>query len=153
LQELQELSNSKITLINKAAAKIGYKFIHEGGTKDCQKCPLKKVCIDNLETGRIYEVVKIRRKEHPCLVHEDKVVIVEVIEAAIEAAIKTRIAIEGVIIRYRPVECDEKCSNRIICQPRGLERGDRVKIEKIKEKINCPRGLKLVKASLRPIIP
>jgi len=152
LQELQELSNSKITLISKTSARIGYKFIHEGGTKECIKCPLKKVCIDNLRVGRIYEVIKIRGKEHSCLVHEDKVVIVEVREAAIEAAIENRIAIEGVIIRYRPIECDKMCIYRTLCQPRGLEEGDRVKIKKIEENINCPMGLNLVKASLRPII-
>jgi len=138
-------------LISEKCAKIGYKFVHEGGAEECKNCPLRKACIENLEEGRVYEVIGVRRKSHTCPLHGEKVVVVDVVQAAVEAAVKKRLAIEGVIISYHPIVCDEPCRFKLICQPQGLKSGDRVKIEKLLEEIDCPLNFKLLKAVLRPI--
>ncbi|MCS7386970.1 MAG: UPF0179 family protein [archaeon GB-1867-005] len=152
MQGSQGLSSRKITLLSEKCARIGYKFIHEGGAEECTNCSLRKVCIENLKVGRVYEVVGVRRKSHICPLHEERVVVVEVVEAAVEAAIEKRLAVEGVIIAYYPILCQETCAFKLLCQPQGLRDGDKVKIEKLLDEINCPLNFKLLKAVLRPIL-
>ncbi len=136
-----------MTLIGEKLAKKGLKFIHEGGAEECVKCMLRKICVEKLKKGRAYEIVNVRRKKHLCPVH-GKVVVVEVRYTSIEAAIKSRFAIENMIVRFSPVKCNEECKFKSLCQPEGLYDGDRVKIEKLMGKIDCPRKLKLIRAKL-----
>jgi len=152
LRELQELSNSKVTLLSSKIARKGYVFIHEGGAEECEKCPFRKVCIESLENGRVYEVVKVRDKKHYCKLTEGEVVVVEVKPAKIDVAIEAKKAIEGIIVSYRLKRCEEKCPNIVYCIPIGLKEGDRIKILKIFESLKCPKGEKLVKCSVQPLL-
>jgi len=151
LQKLQVSSTKIITLVAKNLAKVGFKFIHEGEAEECSKCPLRKVCIEKLSKKRIYEVVRVRRRRHQCPVHGE-VVVVEVTYSSIDAVIERKYAIEGIIVKYNPIDCEENCIYRRLCQPEGLIKGDKVKIEKLLGDIDCPRGLRLVKAQLYPLI-
>lgn len=139
-----------ITLISCENAKKGYKFIFEGKTfKECKSCPLFKVCVENLERGRVYEVVDVRSKKHKCKALNTDLAVVEVKEADIEAAIPTSIAVEGALITYRGVDCSEvSCRNYGLCNPLGLKIGDKCKIIKVYGKISCPKGKALTKVLL-----
>ncbi|MHA1755103.1 MAG: UPF0179 family protein [Candidatus Odinarchaeia archaeon] len=122
----------KITLIGSAQAKIGHKFLFEKGLPECDNCKFKQVCVDNLEEGRIYKIIKIRPKKHPCKVFEHEVVIVEVEMAKIDALINKKIAFEGAVITYNTLgEVDIPQSLVKYKDPQGLKDGDKCKIIKI----------------------
>jgi len=141
-----------VTLLNKKVAKPGYRFIHEGKAEECLDCPIRKVCVENLEKGRIYEVIKVRRKKHKCKLIEDEVVVVEVINAPIEIAISPKKAIEEIITSYSSIPCEKICPYQSLCKPEGLKEGDKIKIEKVLNRIECPEGQELIKVIVRPIL-
>ena len=137
-----------ITLISVENARKGYKFLFEGQVyEQCKLCPLYNVCIGNLEKGRVYEVINVRKKKHKCKALNMDLAVVEVREAPLEVAIRTSYAIEGAIITFHPINCSKlSCINYELCSPIGLKSGDKCKIVKIYGKIDCPRNLSLTKA-------
>ena len=138
-----------ITLIGVRQAREGYAFIHQGSSPNCKNCGYYRVCIENLEEGRVYRVVGLRENVFQCGVHEGGVRVVEVVESDIEAALPLRMAMEGALIPFQKLECEAiSCINHEFCVPRGLVDGDRCTILKIDEKIECPEGLSLVKVLL-----
>jgi len=138
-----------ITLIGVRQAREGYAFIHQGSGPNCKNCGYYRVCIENLEEGRVYRVVGVRENVFQCGVHEGGVRVVEVVESDIEAALPLRMAMEGVSIPFERVECEaSSCVNHGLCVPRGLVNADRCTILRIGEKIECPEGLSLVKVVL-----
>jgi hypothetical protein len=103
-----------------------------------------------LEVGRVYRVVRLRKKIFPCPLHEEGVRVVEVVESEISAAIPQKIALEGAVIIFRPEKCEKiTCLNRNLCFPIGLFDGDRCEIVEVEKKIDCEKGLLLVTAKLR----
>ena len=145
--------NITITSVPKAFAKRGYKFVFEGKvSEECKECPLYNVCIKNLETGRVYEIVNVRNKKHKCKVYGSEIVVVEVREADIEALIKTSMAIEGAIISYSSPNCNEYlCPYFKLCKPPGVKLGDKYKVIRVLEKLKCSRGYSLTKVLLRRV--
>ena len=138
-----------ITLIGVRQAKEGYAFIHHGPSTLCEDCKYRRVCIESLEVGRIYEVVGLREKGFPCKLHEAGVRVVEVTESDIWTVLSHKLAIEGAVITFQPQECDmQTCKSYEKCVPRGLFKGDRCTISEIGEKIVCPKGLLLVRVVL-----
>ena len=137
-----------ITLVPRSMAKRGFRFIHEGDTENCRGCELRRVCVENLEIGRVYEVLDVRRKRHKCRLIDDYVYVVEVAEAPIEALIGHKAAIEGVITTFTPSGC-YSCEHSSLCNPQGLKGGDRVRIERVLDKVECRRSGSLVKVILR----
>jgi uncharacterized protein (UPF0179 family) len=141
--------NKRITLLGIRQAKLGFTFIHEGVLKKCRECDFFRVCMENLEKGRIYKVVKIREKTFPCKVHENGTRVVEVIENDVEASLPERQALKGCIITFQPQECiKDNCESRIKCRAYGLKQNDKCKVLKIGEKITCPLDRKLVSVVL-----
>lgn len=154
IKEMMEMTeNIIITLAPKAFARKGYKFVFEGKvSEECKECPLYNVCIKNLEVGRVYEIVNVRNKKHKCKVYGSEIVVVEVKEADIEALVKTSMAIEGAIISYSPVNCNEySCPYFKLCKPLGVKPGDKYKIIRVLEKLKCSRGYSLTKVLLRRV--
>jgi uncharacterized protein (UPF0179 family) len=140
-----------ITLIDKRSAKEGYLFIHYGAAEECAECKLSKTCLENLEAGRKYRVVGVRKKSHTCAVYGEAVV-VEVEEAEVEAGIEPRKALIGAKLVYSPVACNKVlCENYLLCSPEGLKVGDVVMIKDSGAKLSCERGLPLVKVVLRRV--
>jgi len=131
-------------------AKPGMKFLFEGLANVCTKCKFFKVC-SNLSKGRIYEVKSTRKIKHKCPLH-GSVVVVEVELANIEAAVKSHMTVEGMIITFNPIECTNRgCQYINLCKPLGLFKGDKCRIVKIRDRIRCPRGLSLYECTLEII--
>ncbi|MEM1657540.1 MAG: UPF0179 family protein [Candidatus Jordarchaeales archaeon] len=139
-----------LTLVGSMQAKIGFRFVHYGSAEPCNSCQLKKVCIENLEPGRIYEVVNVRELTHPCTLHENGVRAVEVILSVVPAALEPKQAVKGATIVYRDVECAYNCTNIDVCKPSALKPGDRCIVEEVNGNIVCPMGKSMKVVLLRP---
>jgi hypothetical protein len=138
----------KITFVGVKQAKMGFSFIHEGSLEECEECELYKICMSNLEPGRIYKVMKRRNKFFPCRVHEDGVQVVEVSEPDLDVNIDTRLAFPSGIITFKSQECQNvSCQSYTKCVPLGFVTGDKCKILSVKDPVKCPlnRSLVLVK--------
>jgi len=134
-----------ITLISYLTAKKGYTFVFSGPAPECMNCRFRKVCIDKLKKGHVYKVVKVLGVKNRCPVNQ-YVVTVEVEEATIEAAVPTKLAIEGMIINYSKIKCDiNKCVNYSVCNPRYLPGSGKVKIVKILGRLQCPKNISLTR--------
>jgi len=138
-----------LTLIGSMQAKIGFRFVHNGSAEPCSSCQLKKVCIENLEPGRVYEVVNVREMEHPCILHEKGVKAVEVVFSPVPVALEPKKAVKGVVLIYKHIDCSNDCINSDLCKPSALRPGDRCVIEEIDGDVDCPVGRKLKIAFLR----
>jgi len=150
---MENMENIIVTLVPKAFAKKGCKFVFEGKvSEECMECPLYNVCVKNLEVGRIYEIVNVRNMKHKCKVYGSEVIVAEVKEADVEALVKTSMAIEGAIISYSPVSCNEhSCPYFKLCKPLGVMPNDKYKIVRVLEKLKCFRGYSLTKVLLRRV--
>ncbi|MCX8204383.1 MAG: UPF0179 family protein [Candidatus Nezhaarchaeota archaeon] len=139
-----------VTLIGSSQARVGYRFVHLGPSKPCELCKLLRVCVGALEPGRMYEVVAVRRTRHDCPLHEGGVKVVDVVEAPVEVAIPLKVAVEGLIISYRPLKCGFKdCMLTYLCKPKWLRAGDRCRVVAVLEAgLPCPKKLSLAKARL-----
>jgi uncharacterized protein (UPF0179 family) len=142
--------SKKVTLIGKNQARIGFRFLFEGETGLCSSCNVKKVCVGNLKHDRLYEVVKISDRSFPCILHSGEAVVVEVSEPPIDAAISSKTAISGALIKYEKHECNKwDCIHWSRCFPPGLIHGDRYKVDKVKGSLVCPLGIPLLLVSLQ----
>ena len=146
------MSNPKIiTLIGNRQAKKGYKFIHLGHLKECKECKLFQVCMKNLKTNSMYEIIEIRPKKHECMIHEDGVTVVEVKELDIITTIPSNVAFEGANITFSGVECKEHdCEYYEKCNT-NIKSGQKCKINEIltPKNITCRKNLKLKIAKLK----
>jgi len=139
-----------ITLIGVNQATKNFKFLFSASSTQCEKCEYHKVCIENLEQGRVYQVVRVLQNVFPCPLHEEGVRAVEVVEADIIASIPSKLAVEGATIVFKAQECGEvECKNAVFCNPKGLLDGDKCIVVKIERKLRCVEGFSLVKALLR----
>lgn len=142
-----------ITLVSNSQAKEGFIFIHKGSASKCEGCKYFHVCVKNLETGRIYKVLRLREKRVQCELAETGMTVVEVAECEVEAAVLSKQAIEGVIISYQRRNCQaQDCEFLEQCSPKGLLDGDRCEVVKVSESGHCLLGFPLVKASLRRVL-
>jgi uncharacterized protein (UPF0179 family) len=143
------MNKKKITILSPKQAKSGYRFIFEGPTHICLSCNYLNACVNNLESGRIYEIKKVLKKKMDCELHEDAGSVVEVGEIAHTVNIKSQVAVLDALLRFEPIECEKKdCQNIEFCSPQSLKKGDICKILKITKSISCPLGLNLVSVQL-----
>ena len=141
-----------ITLISKSQARIGNVFINKGPSTECKDCSYFQVCIRNLKVGRVYKIVKIREKTLLCDFLDTEMVVVEIEEAGIKAAIPSKIAVEGAVIVINETKCDiEECQNMQLCFPIGIKNSDRCQILSVTKNLACPLNLSLKSALLRPL--
>lgn len=125
------------TLVGEALAKKGSRFVAIEKPEICKSCNLFEICMKNMVVGRTYEVVEVRNRWHYCRLYEGKLIVVKVLELPIEVILKKQIAMEGAIIKFSPMECNEmKCKLRRYCEPSGLKIGERIKILKILEDVS-----------------
>jgi len=131
-----------MTLIGESMAKKGMKFIFEGTSEVCDTCKLRFTCANNLEKGRVYEIIDVKKMKHYCPKEDDYLTLVEVVEPELEFAVDKRKAIKGMSLSYTRPCNNRRCKNWEICVPIGLSEGEKVLIKKIKGDIECPEGSK-----------
>ncbi len=132
-----------ITLVSSLVAKEGYVFQFTGAAPECMDCPFRRVCVDKLKPGHVYRVVKVLGIKNKCRL-TGSVTTVEVEEAPARTAVPSRLAVEGMVIRFSKVQCDRKdCPYYSICRQKLLPESRKVKIVSVGKKIKCPRGLHL----------
>ena len=134
----------KIAMIGTVLAKEGQEFTYVGPALECEDCKFSKVC-QNLERGKKYRICGVRRIQHDCPIHEGgKVTVVEVEEAPLEVSIPERKALEGALVTLDEEECPLAwCKNHRFCRRKVFDGVMKVSIVEIKEKLDCPRELKL----------
>ena len=136
-----------VTLIGERLAKEGKEFIYLGPNNECRNCKLKTVCF-NLKFGRNYKISKIREKKHNCNVHDRNVVVVEVEELPITAALSKKHPV-GSSVKHTKMNCKNiGCENFDICMNKAVEHGKTYTVKKIYEKMTCPSNFELYKAEL-----
>ena len=135
-----------VTLIGEKLAKNEAEFIYIGPNNECRNCKLKTVCF-NLKIGRKYIITNIRDKKHNCNVHEGTVIVVEVQEAPIIAAIEKK-NLQGTKTKMKNNECRNiGCNNYELCSF-NLNKDKTFKVKKVIEDIECPIGNDLQIAEL-----
>ena len=139
-----------VTLVGKGQAEVGKAFIHRGPGSKCVNCKYYKVCVENVESGRVYEIIKIRDKTLFCEQYEIEMQVVEVVNAKITAATSAKQAIPGAVITFRTPRCEEeKCVFHDICFPEGLKSGDRCVVLEVIQNVQCPLGFPRKKTVLQ----
>ncbi len=135
-----------ITLVSYIVAREGYTFQFKGGSPECINCKFRRVCIDKLKVGHVYRIIRVLNIKNRCPINE-YVITVEVEETAVDACIPKRYAIESMIVSYSKIECSKKdCKYYRFCRPDLLPNKAKVKIVKVIERVECPRGFSLVKS-------
>ena len=130
-----------VTLVGKGQAKVGEVFIHRGPGSKCAECEYYQVCIENIESGRVYEIVKVRDKTLFCSRYEMEMQVVEVVNAKIPSAIPAKQAIPGAIITFRTPVCEEeRCAFYDLCFPEGLKSGDQCEVLEVIQSVQCSLG-------------
>ena len=143
---------SVITLVGVKQAREGLTFVHRGASSKCEGCEYYRTCIEKLEAGRVYEVVRLYEKVFPCGLHEAGVRVVGVVESKIAAAVPPRLAVEGAIVTFTRQACDAQgCPYSGICAPLGLIDGERCVIVEVGGNVPCPRDVSLAKVALRRV--
>jgi hypothetical protein len=141
-----------ITMIGVNQAKEGYVFVQLGASSRCLDCEFHKVCVQNLEVGRIYKVTGLRENVFPCRLQGATMRVVEVVESEVKVALPSRLSIKSAVVVFKAQECSERrCENHGLCVPLGLVDGDRCVILQAGEKIPCNEDSELVKVVLRRI--
>ncbi|MEM3013041.1 MAG: UPF0179 family protein [Candidatus Bathyarchaeia archaeon] len=139
-----------VTLIGSGQAKVGTVFIHKGAGSKCSECEYSKVCVHNIEPGRIYEIVGVRDKILFCKQYETEMKVVEVTNAKIPSSLPSKQAITGAIVVFNAPECkNEGCERYELCFPLGLKDGDRCEVVEVTETFQCPLEVSRKKAFLR----
>jgi uncharacterized protein (UPF0179 family) len=140
-----------IVLVDKSCAREGYEFVYLGEAKECRECGLKLPCHHNLEKGRRYAVDVARSERHYCRIF-DEVVVCEVREVGIEVAINRDSAFEGATLTFHPIDCKESfCKFIANCRPEGLREGDRCTVERVIDRMVCPKKGGLTRVSIRRV--
>jgi len=130
-----------VTLVGKGQAKVGEVFIHRGPGSKCTNCEYFPVCVKNIESGRVYEIIKVRDRTLFCKQYEMEMCVVEVVNAKIKAAIPAKQAILGAIITFKTPMCEEeKCPAYDFCFPVGLKSGDRCEVLNVIRSVDCSLG-------------
>jgi uncharacterized protein (UPF0179 family) len=139
-----------VTLISSGQAKPETIFIHRGAGSKCADCEYYKVCIMNVEPGRVYRIVKVRDKALQCKQYETEMKVVEVAHAGIPVSLPAKQAISGAIVSFKTPECqNEACVDYELCFPLGLKDGDRCEVLEVTENLECPEGIPRKKVVLR----
>ncbi|MBW9222011.1 UPF0179 family protein [Methanothermococcus sp. SCGC AD-155-C09] len=142
----------RITVLGSKLAKTGNEFIYCGILKECEFCKFKKICHEGMEVGKRYKIIGVRSTDHPCVIHEEGVKVVEIKPSEeITLLIESKKALEGLTISCNESHCNNIfCENYILCNPEGLPK--KYKIVKVfNDKINCPKGHSLKRVTISPV--
>ena len=145
----------RITIVGVDQARLGYTFLFQGPASMCKNCDFYNVCVENLESGRIYRIIDVGKKKLFCKLLQEEGFVVEVEESPIEVWLDRRLAIRDAIITFNPLTCSiSDCENYEKCIPAGLLAGDRCKVIESGQVVQCPEKFELVLAwLLRAVSP
>lgn len=136
-----------VTLLGTHLGKKDQTFIYLGPLNDCKNCKLKSVCF-NLKPGRSYKVTNVREKHHNCNVHEGNVVVVDVEELPLEAAINRELS-KGDTTKIETLDCIHiGCEHYELCTNPALTKEKQYRVVSTDESITCHRDMQLKKAQL-----
>src|SRR4030067_1407545 len=141
-----------ITIVGERQARPKFAFLYNGPSRACKDCNYFKVCQEKLDQGSVYEIVKVRDKEIPCNIHDDKARVVEVVEADLSVAVNRRENFEGATVTIKSSDCDNKsCPSFGICMPLGLQKKGKYRIVGVLGPISCPLRRPLVEVRARRV--
>ncbi len=136
-----------VTLIGSLLAEVDTEFLYIGPLSECKNCKLKTVCF-NLTPGHVYKITSIREKHHPCQIHAQDVVVVEVEKQPIITAIPTKeqptASIEGEKIFCPHIGCD----HYDLCTNPAVQEGKTYTVKKNLGKMSCLCNHDLYKVEL-----
>jgi len=139
----------RITVVGVDQARFGYTFLFQGPASICRNCDIYNVCVENLESSRIYRIIDVGKKRLFCKLLQEEGFVVEVEESPVEVCLDRRLAIRDAIITFNPPTCGSaECGNYEKCTPAGLVAGDRCKVIESGQVVQCPERLELVQAWL-----
>ena len=139
-----------VTLVGLGQAKVGTVFFYKGPGSKCSDCEYSKVCVQNVESGRVYEIIGVRDKILSCRQYETEMRVVEVTNAKIPSSLPSKQAIPGAIVIFQAPECkNEGCESIELCFPIGLKAGDRCEVLEVTETFQCPLGASRKRVFLR----
>jgi len=139
----------KVAMVPRAQAKKGAVFRVLLDPR-CFKCEFYRACVGALRPRGRYRVVGIRRVSHFCPIIGDEMVVVEVDDAPLLAAVDSKVAIEGVAFKYSKVSCDAPCPYRDYCTRAPLLEGETVRVVRVLQRIPCPKSRSLTLVELLP---
>ncbi|OGS56406.1 MAG: hypothetical protein A3K60_08275 [Euryarchaeota archaeon RBG_19FT_COMBO_56_21] len=133
-----------VTVVGESQCKKGFEFVFGGPLADCRDCKVRNVCF-HLEQNKWYKVTEIRDVHHECRIHEGGVRVVEVEKIPIQAAVPTRIAVEGSMMTFEETDCDVVgCAHYRLCKPFGPGESVRYQISKVLDtEVECSKGRSL----------
>jgi|Deesub1362A_J573_1020465.scaffolds.fasta_scaffold00001_279 hypothetical protein len=150
-----EKENNKIVyLIDKNVCEVGFRFVYHN-VDACKKCGHKDLCTGKLVEGRVYEVLNIlkTKKKIICPITENEMSLAEVSLASIHTSLSTKKAVENIVTSWSSPICENyNCEYREICFPKGLIKGDKVRVKKVEEKISCPLKYNLTHVTVQPLL-
>ncbi|HOS81447.1 MAG TPA: UPF0179 family protein [Methanolinea sp.] len=140
----------RVTLIGSTIARVGLEFIYEGPLPECDGCSVKKAC-HNLQKGRKYRIVGVRKTRHACSVHHQDACAIEVVEAPVRALISADMAIRNTRIVFETSCTRQNCENFSLCNPEGVIPGEKYVVAEVIGSAPgaCERGWKLQLVELR----
>ena len=140
-----------ITVCGKDWAEVGIEFTYLGGGKECENCKINKVCL-KLKKGCKYKIVGLRNGEvHPCPLHDEGVVAVEVVELPLIVAVESKMAVEGMKISIENSCFEVNCVYYNLCNPIEFESEEFVVEKVIGGNVDCKNGRKLTLVELRRV--
>lgn len=134
-----------VTLVPKSLTKRGSNFLFSGTSESCGSCQLRRVCVENVQEGRLYEVLSAKKRKVFACPEYGELMACEVKMADVSVNLPAESAIEGITLQYSPARCEEvTCPNYESCLPLGLMTGDTISLIRVKRgTVKCQIGLKL----------
>jgi len=118
----------------------------------CFMCEFYRACVGALRAWGRYRVVSVRRASHFCPIVGDEMVVVEVEDEPLLAAVESKVAVEGVTLRYAKVECNAPCPYRGYCMRVPLLEGEVVRVARVLQRLPCPKSRPLALVELLPAV-
>ena len=151
---MKKVKEKIVYLIDKNVSEIGYRFVYHE-VDMCKRCRYSEMCIDKLIKGRIYEVLRVlkMKKKIICPITENEMKLVEVVLADIQTSITTKKAMDNIVTTWSSPICEiHNCMYRNYCFPKGLFKGDKIRVKSVKENISCPLKYNLTLVSVQPLL-
>ncbi len=137
-----------LTVIAENLVEPDYTFVYLGPLSECKECKVKNVCF-GLVRGKRYRVVSPRKVKHACKVHEGQVQVVEVEDVPFEVCIPDKGLIEGSAVTMTQMDCKlVGCIHHRLCVPLGIDKGARLQVLALGDKVDCAARESRRKASV-----